>query len=109
MGAKLFNFKPPDKNCLYYFGYNERGMASLYVNMFAATAYWAKVCSHLSGNPNSGNNIVLYQYFDYMFTCPLLTLDLLWTLNLPYKITYSFMVFLTLFSGFAAAGHPQPG
>ena len=49
------------------------------------------------------------QYFDYMFTCPLLTLDLLWTLNLPYKVTYALLVFLTLFSGFMSSGHPQPG
>ena len=49
------------------------------------------------------------QYFDYMLTCPLLTLDLLWTLNLPYKLTYSLMVFLTLFTGFMAADHPYPG
>ena len=49
------------------------------------------------------------QYGDYMITCPLLTLDLLWTLNLPYKMTYSLMVFLTLFTGFMAADHPYPG
>ena len=36
-------------------------MTSLYVNMFAATAYYAKVCSHLSGNPNSSTNLSLYQ------------------------------------------------
>ena len=46
---------------------------------------------------------------DYMVTCPLLTLDLLWTLNLPYKFTYALFVFLTLFSGFISSGHPQPG
>ena len=51
----------------------------------------------------------LQQYGDYMITCPLLTLDLLWTLNLPYKMTYSLMVFLTLFCGFMAADHPYPG
>ena len=31
----------------------------------------------------------VWQYLDYMITCPILTLDLLWTLNLPYKVTYT--------------------
>jgi len=109
LAFKLFNFKPPERNCLYYFGYNEHGMASMYVNMFAATAYYAKICAHLSGNQNPGSSVTNYQYGDYMITCPLLTLDLLWTLNLPYKMTYSLMVFLTLFTGFMAADHPYPG
>jgi len=64
---------------------------------------------HVAGDPESDYNLTYFQYFDYMLTCPLLTLDLLWTLNLPYKVTYSLFVFLTLFSGFIAAGHPQPG
>jgi len=109
-------FKPPadniagkNKTAMYYFGYNEKGMVSLYVNLIAATAYYAKMAMHVAGNPKSDFNLTYYQYFDYMLTCPLLTLDLLWTLNLPYKVTYSLFVFLTLFAGFIAAGHPQPG
>ena len=78
LGLKLFNFKPPDKNCLYYFGYNEAGMAALYVNLIASTAYYAKIAAHLSGNPDSETNRALYTYCDYMVTCPVLTLDLLW-------------------------------
>jgi len=31
-------------------------------------------------------NVSDVQYADYMLTCPLLTLDLMWTLNLPYKV-----------------------
>jgi len=113
LGYKLLAFKPPPsanatRNTLYYFGYNEKGMCSLYVNLVAAFAYYAKMASHISGDPVKGN-VVYYQYFDYMFTCPLLTLDLLWTLNLPYKVTYALLVFLTLFSGFMSSGHPQPG
>lgn len=44
-----------------------------------------------------------------MIACPLLTLDLMWTLNLPYKFTYTLFVFLVLFSGFISSGHPDPG
>lgn len=116
LAYKLLMFKPPadnlagkNKTTMYYFGYNEKGMLSLYVNLIAAVAYWAKMAMHVAGDPESDYNLTYYSYFDYMLTCPLLTLDLLWTLNLPYKVTYSLFVFLTLFSGFIAAGHPQPG
>ena len=116
LAYKLLMFKPPadnlggkNKTTMYYFGYNEKGMLSLYVNLIAAVAYWAKMAMHVAGDPKSDYNLTYYSYFDYMLTCPLLTLDLLWTLNLPYKVTYSLFVFLTLFSGFMTAGHPQPG
>ena len=89
LAFKLFNFKPPERNCLYYFGdaqallhaiapyqqgdllkmvtgYNEHGMASMYVNMFAATAYYAKICSHLSGNKNSDTSVTNYQVLSLM-------------------------------------------
>ena len=45
---------------LYYFGYNEKGMCSLYVNLVAAFAYYAKMASHISGDPVKGN-VVYYQ------------------------------------------------
>jgi len=48
-------------------GYNERGMFSLYVNLFAAVAY----CSHVSGDPKGDFSIIMYTYADYMITCPL--------------------------------------
>ena len=44
LGYKLLSFKPPttgvrsERNVLYYFGYNEKGMISLYVNLIAAFA-----------------------------------------------------------------------
>ena len=36
-------------------------MASMYVNMFAATAYYAKICAHLSGNQNPDKSVTNYQ------------------------------------------------
>merc|ERR1712216_389802 len=65
LGYKLLAFKPPPsanatRNTLYYFGYNEKGMCSLYVNLVAAFAYYAKMASHISGDPVKGN-IVYYQ------------------------------------------------
>ena len=37
-----------------------------------------EIAAHLSGNPDSETNRALYTYCDYMVTCPVLTLDLLW-------------------------------
>jgi len=109
LAYRLTTFAPPNSDILYFFGYREHGMISLYVNLFAGVAYYAKVCSHLSGDVNGDFNIVAYKYFDYLITCPLLTFDLLNTLNLPYKITYAIYVLVTLFSGFMAANSPAPG
>ena len=45
LAYKLIMFKPPadniagkNKTSLYYFGYNEKGMISLYVNLVAAVS-----------------------------------------------------------------------
>lgn len=43
--------------------------------------------------------IHLLKYVDYLFTCPLLTADLLCSLNLPFKITFSYFVWLTIGTG----------
>ncbi|EKX32023.1 hypothetical protein GUITHDRAFT_148916 [Guillardia theta CCMP2712] len=117
LAYRLMNFKPPNKDILYFFGYREKGMISLYVNLFAAVAYYARITSHLSGDVGAATNIVLYKYFDYLITCPLLvgtkskrgeTFDLLTTLNLPYKITYAVYVQITIFTGFMSANTPPP-
>ncbi|EKX32022.1 hypothetical protein GUITHDRAFT_148915 [Guillardia theta CCMP2712] len=117
LAYRLMNFKPPNKDILYFFGYREKGMISLYVNLFAAVAYYARITSHLSGDVGAATNIILYKYFDYLITCPLLvgtkskrgeTFDLLTTLNLPYKITYAVYVQITIFTGFMSANTPPP-
>ena len=47
-------------------GYNEKGMISLYVNLLASCAYWAKMSSHISGDPVKGN-IIYYQVHERLF------------------------------------------
>lgn len=57
---------------VYYFGYREDKMISVFVNLFAAMAYWAKLASHMNGDVGPAANVVTYKYLDYVFTCPLL-------------------------------------
>lgn len=54
---------------------------------------WARLASHANGDVGSAAYIHVFKYADYLLTCPLLTLDLLWSLNLPYKVTGAMMVF----------------
>jgi hypothetical protein len=69
LAVKLVYFKPPSnteagRTVLYYFGYNEKGMVSFWVNLFAAVAYWAKMASHVSGDQldDAPYSLILYTY-----------------------------------------------
>lgn len=97
--AKLFGFKGPDGDSDYFVGYREEKVLCIFVNLIAALTYWGRVCSHFNGDVGLAVNVNYYKYFDYLFTCPLLTLDLLWSLNLPYKVTYSGFVALIMVCG----------
>lgn len=83
-------------------------MISVFVNLFAAMAYWAKLASHMNGDVGPAANVVTYKYLDYMATCPLLTADLLWALNLPYKFTYAGFVLVCIMCAFMATTCPAP-
>ena len=55
-----------------------------FVNLFAAVDYFARVVA----NTRCTSGFVLFtqiRYTDYLTTCPLLVLDLLWNLEAPYK------------------------
>mmetsp|Transcript_1325 Transcript_1325/g.2637 ORF Transcript_1325/g.2637 Transcript_1325/m.2637 type:complete len:449 (+) Transcript_1325:147-1493(+) len=97
---KLMQFKGPERDDQYYMGYREDKMLSVFVNLFAAMAYWARLCSHANGDVGPAANIVAYKYLDYVLTCPLLTIDLLWSLNLPYKFTYGGFVLCCIICAF---------
>mmetsp|Transcript_48371 Transcript_48371/g.77935 ORF Transcript_48371/g.77935 Transcript_48371/m.77935 type:complete len:113 (-) Transcript_48371:819-1157(-) len=81
------NFRGPEGDDKYYFGYKESKMLPVFVNLFAAISYWAKISSHVNGDVGPAANVMTYRYLDYVLTCPLLTVDLMWNLNLPYKIS----------------------
>ena len=59
-------------------------MIALFVNVFASVAYWARVVSNSNCTPGF-LMLTHFRYCDYMTTCPLLVLDLLWNLEAPYK------------------------
>eukprot|EP00281_Chroomonas_sp_CCMP1168_P029135 CAMPEP_0206254528 /NCGR_PEP_ID=MMETSP0047_2-20121206/23739_1 /ASSEMBLY_ACC=CAM_ASM_000192 /TAXON_ID=195065 /ORGANISM="Chroomonas mesostigmatica_cf, Strain CCMP1168" /LENGTH=365 /DNA_ID=CAMNT_0053680821 /DNA_START=40 /DNA_END=1137 /DNA_ORIENTATION=- len=89
---KLMSFKGPEGTDAFFMGYREEKMLCVYVNMFAAVAYWARLASHANGDTGSAAYIHVFKYGDYLLTCPMLTLDLMWSLNLPYKLTYAMFV-----------------
>ena len=69
---------------------------------------WAlQVCNHLSGV--EGSQLYTYRYVDYIGTCPLLTLTLCATLNLPYKLTSAIFMLLVIVAGLMAFWSPAPG
>lgn len=103
---KLTTFKGPDKEDDYYMGYREDKMLSVFVNLFAAIAYWARICSHANGDVGPAAQVNVYKYLDYLLTCPLLTLDLMWSLNLPYKFTYAGFVFCCIIAAFMCSAMP---
>jgi len=108
LGSKLYTFKPEGKHVLYFFGYEkEPVMFPVFVLVVAFTAYWAKVCNHLSGV--EGSQLYTYRYVDYIGTCPLLTLTLCATLNLPYKLTSAIFMMLVIVAGLMAFWSPAPG
>ena len=96
---KLFSFKGPDGDQDFFIGYREEKCISIFVNLIAAITYWGRICAHFNGDVGMALNVNFYKYFDYIFTCPILTLDLLWSLNLPYKVTYATFVLLIMVTG----------
>ena len=96
---KLFAFKGPDGDQDFFIGYREEKCLSIFVNLIAALTYWGRIAAHFNGDVGLALNVNFYKYFDYIFTCPILTLDLLWTLNLPYKFTYAAFVLLIMVNG----------
>ncbi|EKX40903.1 hypothetical protein GUITHDRAFT_164579 [Guillardia theta CCMP2712] len=96
---KLMSFKGPDGDQEFFVGYREEKCLSIYVNLIAAITYWGRICAHFNNDMGLSLSVNYFKYLDYIFTCPILTLDLLWSLNLPYKITYSLFVGLTIACG----------
>jgi len=100
---KLMGFRGPEHDDYYFMGYREEKMLSVFVNLFAGLAYWARLCSHANGDVGPAAAIVTYKYIDYLLTCPLLTVDLMWSLNLPYKLTYGGAVGCCIVCAFMAS------
>ena len=106
---KLFSFKGPDGDQDFFIGYREEKCISIFVNLIAAMTYWGRICAHFNGDVGLALSVNFYKYLDYIFTCPILTLDLLWSLNLPYKVTYSIFVAITITAGVFCNAFEPPG
>eukprot|EP00286_Rhodomonas_abbreviata_P007750 CAMPEP_0181328146 /NCGR_PEP_ID=MMETSP1101-20121128/22530_1 /TAXON_ID=46948 /ORGANISM="Rhodomonas abbreviata, Strain Caron Lab Isolate" /LENGTH=423 /DNA_ID=CAMNT_0023436955 /DNA_START=106 /DNA_END=1377 /DNA_ORIENTATION=+ len=106
--SRLKGYGGPEANEHYFFGYREEKMLSVYVNLFAGIAYWARVCSHANGDRGPAANIETYKYLDYVITCPLLTIDLMWSLNLPHKFTSATNVAVCILCAYACDSFEAP-
>jgi len=94
---------------LYYFGYREERTLSVIVCLAATVSYYSRICEHVSGDQSPTMTFVYTKYLDYIVTCPVLTMDLLWTLNLPYRFTYAIFIFCVILCGLLASMTPSPG
>jgi len=88
-------YRGPGGKESYYNGFREQNMLTVFINLWCAIAYFAKVLQSHS-NDNGFAPLTVIPYVDYCTTCPLLTLDLLWCLDAPYKISSATLVFTCL-------------
>ncbi|EKX54449.1 hypothetical protein GUITHDRAFT_99928 [Guillardia theta CCMP2712] len=88
-------YKGPGGTESFYNGFKEQNMLTVFINLWCALAYFAKVLQSHS-NDNGFAPLTVIPYVDYCTTCPLLTLDLLWCLDAPYKISSAVLVFTCL-------------
>jgi len=82
-------------------------MLGVFINLFCAVAYFAKVIAAHSGD-DGFEVFTTMRYVDYLTTCPLLTLDLLWNLEAPYKISAAALVGVCLTFAIATDSQPRP-
>eukprot|EP00293_Proteomonas_sulcata_P014396 CAMPEP_0184308724 /NCGR_PEP_ID=MMETSP1049-20130417/17074_1 /TAXON_ID=77928 /ORGANISM="Proteomonas sulcata, Strain CCMP704" /LENGTH=391 /DNA_ID=CAMNT_0026621461 /DNA_START=170 /DNA_END=1345 /DNA_ORIENTATION=- len=111
LGYVSFHSKGPGGKQPYFAGYHEENNIGIFVNLFAAISYFGKVVSDTHGHnyQNVGPFIIglgNYRYADYMLTCPLLVMDLLFQLRAPYKITCAMLIFAVLMIGAVTNFYP---
>lgn len=93
-------FRGPTGDDHYFMGYREEKMLCVLITIFAAIGYWSRITARVQGS-HKALDLSTLQYVDYLATCPLVTVDMLWSLNLPYKFTWGALVFLCILSAFA--------
>nr|AHH02113.1 protein 84 [synthetic construct] len=111
LGLLIFSlkYKGPDGKEVYYNGYREQNMLGVFINLWCAVAYFAKVIQAHGGDDVAFAPLTTVKYIDYITTCPLLTMDLLWNLDAPYKITSGLLVLTCLTFAVASFLTPKPG
>mmetsp|Transcript_1896 Transcript_1896/g.3418 ORF Transcript_1896/g.3418 Transcript_1896/m.3418 type:complete len:420 (+) Transcript_1896:47-1306(+) len=109
LGLLVFalKYKGPSGKESYYNGYREQNMLGVFINLFCAVAYFAKVIASHSDD-DGFRAFTTIKYVDYLTTCPLLTLDLLWNLEAPYKASSASLVLVCLTFAVATDSAPEP-
>jgi hypothetical protein len=68
-----------------------------------------EACAQRADFPSvRAKQMLIYRHADYLVTCPLLTIDLIWTLGLPYKFSCGTAIFLCAVAAIAAEQLPAP-
>lgn len=101
IGYKNITYKGPGGTERFFNGFREENMIAFFVNLFAAVAYFARIIADTTCTPG----FLMFteiRYADYLTTCPLLVLDLLWNLDAPYKCTCAGLILVTIFTGVAS-------
>uniref|UniRef100_A0A7S0EDV8 Uncharacterized protein n=1 Tax=Hanusia phi TaxID=3032 RepID=A0A7S0EDV8_9CRYP len=105
--VQALRYKGPSGQEKYYNGYREQNMLGVFINLWCAVSYFAKIIQSQSNN----DGFVIFttlRYVDYCMTCPILTLDLMWNLDAPYKITSALLVLTCLVHAVASFLAPPP-
>ncbi|EKX45953.1 hypothetical protein GUITHDRAFT_107989 [Guillardia theta CCMP2712] len=105
--TQALRYKGPSGQEKYYNGYREQNMLGVFINLWCAVSYFAKIIQSQSNN----DGFVIFttlRYVDYCMTCPILTLDLMWNLDAPYKVTSALLVLTCLVHAVASFLAPPP-
>lgn len=78
------------------------------VTGFAACVYLLRAC-HYVREDNGDINIAKYPYLDYVFTCPLIILDITYSADIPHKAFAVVITFATLLVGCLASQSSDKG
>ena len=104
---KCLEYKGPGGKEMWYNGYREQNMLVVFITLWCATSYYAKVIFSLAPDAPFVPFTTI-RYVDYCMTCPITMLDLLWNLDAPYKVTAALLVLTCLGHAVASFLAPPP-
>lgn len=71
-------------------------MLGMFINLFCALSYFAKMIESMTEQGAGFPVFTTIKYLDYLFTCPLTVLDLLWHMDAPFRVTMTGLTFICL-------------
>ena len=84
------------RNEMFYNGFREHHMLGMFINLFCALSYFAKMIESMTEQGAGFPVFTTIKYLDYLFTCPLTVLDLLWHMDAPFRVTMTGLTFICL-------------